>query len=160
MFGTSSGGFGGFGGFGSGGFTPATPPLAAAVAAPTSNAQGERAAKFAQHLTALNAQFATHIAGCKSSKSRCLTFWEKACEDYLKYVREMKRDFADVLDKSVVPGGNAFAAPAAVGALASAGGAGGAGDVVSGDMLLFGTGDCGQLGFGDDVCTTSLALDH
>ncbi|WZN61323.1 regulator of chromosome condensation [Chloropicon roscoffensis] len=82
------------------------------------------------HLKALNEQFASYIT--RQRDTNALGVWSAACKDYLRYVGDLEAEYG-------------------AGALANGSSSGAAGHDASSEVFMFGTGDCGQLGFGEDV---------
>lgn len=97
----------------------------------TEEASRRRRSELKGHIKSLNDQFAGWIE--QQHKTNTFGVWSASCEDYVKYLKELESEFSDVL-----PDQNSSQ-------LADAK-----------QVLLFGTGDCGQLGFGEDVLELSI----
>ena len=89
------------------------------------------------HIRALNDQFADFIQSQRATNS--FGVWSAACKDYIKYVSDLEKEFSAA--------GGATNAANGAGLLAASGGIGAG----QSQLFMFGTGDCGQLGFGEDV---------
>ena len=88
--------------------------------------------KVRGHIKALNEQFADWIQKQRVSNSHGV--WTSACKDYIKYVSELEKELSSSGgDLSTVS--NNIAGGTAAGC----------------QLFMFGTGDCGQLGLGEDV---------
>ncbi len=101
--------------------------------------------KLKGHLKALNEQFAAWIQQQRASNS--LGVWSAGCKDYIKYVSDLEKEFGSEIDGA--SGNGVFGTATA--AFGSAAAPGGSGDAGAGQLFMFGTGDCGQLGLGEDV---------
>ncbi|QDZ17650.1 regulator of chromosome condensation [Chloropicon primus] len=90
----------------------------------------DKRAEAKGHLRALNEQFASYIQG--QSRTNATGIWASACKDYIMHLNELEREYGTGL-------------VAANGSSEVGGASGGS------QIFMFGTGDCGQLGFGEDV---------
>ncbi len=85
--------------------------------------------KLRSHIEALNAQFAEWVRQERASNS--CGIWTAACKDYINYVTDLEKEFAENQTNAVSFGST--------------------GSTTFSQLFMFGTGDCGQLGFGEDV---------
>ena len=90
---------------------------------------------FAEHARALNAQFMKHCER-RLGEDPC-AFVISACRDYVRYAKEIREEFQDVLS--------------AEGGIARAHAEAAAASTEAGECFSWGNGDSGQLGLGGDV---------
>ena len=119
---------------------PATTTLAAGdLAGNPAGASSHRLSALKSHVKALNEAFADWIQIQRDANA--FGAWSSACEEYVKYLGDLQREYSDVLPNGV--GAGDLDAAGAPGTRRT-------------EVCLFGTGDCGQLGFGEDVLEQSI----
>ena len=115
---------------------------AAAGAAAGDDREARRAAALKRAVGSLNAQFFAWVSAQQRGADTAHDSWEAGCRDYMRYMRELRAEYADVALEAKAPvDGVAGAADEGAGVKIGA----------EGQAMTFGTGDFGILGLGDDV---------